>query len=68
VGRDVVCEDDNVEGMQRHEISPGYAVTKCGTALSGRKNQTLTTPADCPFWSYEDSPDCPRLAVRFRGT
>jgi len=49
VGRDVVCEDDNVEGMQRHEMSPGYAVTKCGAALSGRRNQTLITPADCPF-------------------
>jgi hypothetical protein len=35
VGRDVVCEDDNVEGMQRHESWAAMVTTACRSSSSG---------------------------------
>jgi len=35
VGRDVVCEDDNVEGMQRHESWAARVTTACRSSSSG---------------------------------
>jgi hypothetical protein len=52
VRRKIVGEHDNIEGMQRHCSSPGYAVTKCGARAETRMNQTLTTEADSPLGPF----------------